>query len=383
MIDLIRQNLANFFNLDFGKIKYEDPKIALMLAGIISFLILIKLLMLVFGRRRHYSMYPGHFIYSRYGKSLLRKLFLTALNICLIVSVAGVLVALANPYLGGLSEERKIIKSVERLDYIDASISMGFPYENSGVSLAEFVRSHYLKFLNSRKNKQDRVAIWIFSGGAYLIEDFTTDSEFYILQASDAPYVLADPNHQHLPDLRLDPLNIYLDIIVPPHRLRLVNGEGGTNIIGAFQTGIKYFEEKGRKDIKERAILMITDMAASEYPEKELQELQKRRIKPYVIYIENKNYERMNNSGDIQQKKNAEKLKQSLASYGGKYFHVSDARSQDEAYAAIEELEKSEEEIVGTTYKTHIFQTILVIALLSAFGVIILGLISEIFGIYP
>ncbi|OGN07671.1 MAG: hypothetical protein A3B86_02430 [Candidatus Yanofskybacteria bacterium RIFCSPHIGHO2_02_FULL_38_22b] len=373
--------LGIFLDLDLSAIRYGNVRLAVLVWYIIGALLLIKVAMLVFGRRKHSIMYSGHLIYPR--TNFIKKAYFRLLYGLSFIGVAFFSIALAAPHLLSAGEEIRITQSRERIDFIDLSISMGWPYGEADMSLAEFARNYYLKFLEMRKSQNDRISIWVFSTEAYNIEGFSDDSELYFPKVRDAPYVLADPRHQCLPHSANDPNDACIDIVVSKERIGLWPGEGDTDIAGALMAGIRYFDENGRTSNRPRAILMITDLAASTYPELELREMQNRGIRPYVIYIANTNYSNSKEINSAIRQENTEKLKKTLASYGGVYFDINDKLAMEKAYRTIDHLEKIEEKEIKRTARMDIFQPFLISGLLVMFFALVLGLVSELVGTYP
>ena len=107
----------------------------------------------------------------------------------LALAVAGVSVALADPFLMATDEVQREVESRVRIDLVDTSLSMAWEFSNAGRSRAEIAREAHLRFLDMRREKGDRVSLWLFSSYPYMVDDFVFDDEMYYFQVMDAPYV--------------------------------------------------------------------------------------------------------------------------------------------------------------------------------------------------
>ena len=131
-------------------------------------------------------------------------------------------------------------------------------------------REAHLRFVEMRREKNDRVSLWLFSSYPYMVDDFVLDDEMYFFQVMEAPYVtvkiLAPQSGTSLDSL-----------FVPPDKVRIIPNEGNTNINLALQSVIRHFDQDqatggGRIDMH-RAILIITDAGVDEMPENEFAQL--------------------------------------------------------------------------------------------------------------
>ena len=107
-----------------------------------------------------------------------------------------------------------------------------------------------------RREKNDRVSLWLFSSFPYMVDDFVLDDELYYFQVMEAPYatvkILAPQSGTSLDRL-----------FVPPDKVRIIPNEGNTNINLALRSVIRHFDQdqisgSGQIDMH-RALLIITD----------------------------------------------------------------------------------------------------------------------------
>ena len=157
-------------------------------------------------------------------------------------------------------------------------------------------------------------------------------------------------------------------------KVKIIETEAATNLIGGLRAVIKYFDEEGRKDIRRKSLLIVTDAAVEADPETEFMELRKRNIIPYMIHVKpNEIGERQFNAS--WKLETAELTKQRVRQYGGVVFDVSDRASAERAYAEINRLETAPFDIVRHLFRVLIFQRPLMVALVLSFFAMILGVI--------
>ncbi|MBI3274047.1 MAG: VWA domain-containing protein [Candidatus Colwellbacteria bacterium] len=379
--NLIRAQLASLANTDFSQVKYDSLGLAL---GAGLFLIFILVFKLLWGRNKFQHAYSGDTIPKEYHQPLSKRVVRIVPGVFLAASSGFLLLALANPYLPRTKIETSV-ESLEIVYLIDVSTSKGWPFENTGKSAGEITRQAHIKFLEMRRGQNDRAALWIFSTNAHKVEDFIIDDDLFMMQVEDAPYVMTSYNNQCLPES--DPQDYSLDVIAPREKVRLVNGEGGTNLVGGLQAVIKYFAQEGRKNLKRKALILETDAAIEADPAKEFAELKKNKIVPYGIFI------RPNISGEIRGCGGtpsydpvimSHQLKDRVKQYGGKVFDVQDKRSLDLAYAEVNKLETAPVNIIRHLLKVLLFQRPLVVALMLALlGALLYSIIQVLWGEYP
>ena len=373
-VELARSLLFALKDTDLGQVSFGSVGLAL---GAGLFLLAAVLYKLLWGKNKFRHYYSGHEIPAEYNesKAFSRRLICVIPKTLLSLSAIFLILAIANPYLPRTKIET-IVESRERVELLDNSSSMGWEFGSTRKSACEIVRETHLKFLKMRQGQNDRVALWVFSNNAYIKQDFIIDDEVYKMQVEDAPCVMVYKNHDSLPEN--DPSDTYVDIIAPQDKVKIVEGEGGTNLIGGLKAAINYFDQRGRRDIKRKSIIIVTDAAVDADPEQEFKELKKRGIVSYMIHIKpNEVGERQfNNSWKIEL---AESLKKKVKQYGGIVFNVEDRRSAELAYAAINRLETSPVKIIRHLFKVLIFQRPLVAAVVLAMLSVVSGILASLF----
>ena len=143
------------------------------------------------------------------------KLLLAAALVLLIVSVA-------DPFLTATEEVSGYVESRVRIDLVDTSGSMAWEFPDTNKSKAEVARDAHLEFLDMRRDKNDRVSLWLFSTYPYMVDDFVMDDELYYFQVWDAPYVMTQ---------RLDKA-----MVVPRDKVRIIPAEGDTTSFARSRT---------------------------------------------------------------------------------------------------------------------------------------------------
>ena len=226
-------------------------------------------------------------------------------------------------------------------------------------------REAHLEFLEMRREKNDRVSLWLFSTYPYMVDDFVMDDELYYFQVWDAPYVTTQ---------RLDKA-----MVVPPDKVRIIPAEGDTNIIRPLRSIMRHFErDEALMNVGEdlnRAVLIITDAAVDEFPDSEFAALNQRNIVPYIIYI---------NTSDIRtamagHPASTPRLIEMIREYGGDYFDVTDQDSLTRAYEAIDEREAVRVEMKHRALKVPIFSRFLLAAMAMLVVGIPMGFLAELF----
>lgn len=378
LLELVKSVLAAFRDTDFSQVNFGSLGLAL---GAGFFLLALFLYKILWGRNKFRHFYSGHEIPVEYDESTITRRLICAFPKLLLAGLAiFLLTALANPYLPRTKIET-IIESRERIELIDVSASMGWPFGNTGKSACEATREVHLKFLKMRRGQNDRVTLWLFSNNAYKVEDFITDDEIYMLQVEDAPCIMVTKGHPSLPGN--DPYNSYIDIVVPEDLIKRIDSEGATKLAVGLQAVIKYFDQESKRNTRRKSLLIVSDFAVEEDPEKEFQELKKRKIIPYVIHIKpnelgEKQFNRPDPIGV------ANELKSKIRRYGGKVFDVEDRRSAERAYAEINKLETAPINIIRHLLKVLIFQRPLMVAVILAMLALLSGIIvARFFEAFP
>ena len=371
----LRTRVEELGATEFDQVRYGDVDLAFLLAAVVVGALVLTAYRVLFRPRGHSRFHSGHFIHQK----LRRGPFVRALYHCpkvlLLLAVAALLVAVSDPFLTGTEEVAGDVESRVRVDLVDTSLSMAWEFPETGRSRAEGAREAHLDFLEMRRDKNDRVSLWMFSSYPYMVDDFILDDELYYFQVFEAPYVtvrLLAPQFRSSRD----------QIHVPPDKVRIIPTEGNTNLIRALQSIVKFFDSdeassQGGANLH-RAVLIITDADVDEVPAAELAALNQRNIVPYMIYI---NIRDAAGGADASE---APPLIDMIRQFGGDYFDVTDERSLARAYEAIDELEAVRVELSHRAVRTPIYPRLLLVSLALFVVGIPAGFLAElVWGTHP
>ncbi len=355
-------SLDELVETEMAQIRYGDVGLASILGIMVGVAAIVAVARLAFRPQKHTRQHSGHVIDPKYQKGLWIRTAHTLPKVFVAGALALMLFAAADPFLTATEEVSGYVESRVRVDLVDTSGSMAWEFPDTGKSKAEVARDAHLRFLEMRKEKNDRVSLWLFSTYPYMVDDFVMDDELYFFQVWDAPYVMTQ---------RLDKA-----MVVPRDKVRIVPAEGDTNIIRPLQSITKQFDQDeaalSAGQNQNRAVLIVTDAAVDEFPDAEFAALNQRNIVPYIIYI---------NTSDARTAMighpSTPRLIEMIREYGGDYFDVTDEDSLTEAYQAIDEREAVRVEQKHRALKVPIYSRFLLLAMgLLAVG-IPMGLVAE------
>ena len=350
--------IRELLETDFAQIRYGDVGMATWLAIGVGVALALTMVRLAAKRKRYVRQHSGHIIAVSHRKRLWIRLAHSAPKLLLAAALVLLVVSVADPFLTATEEVSGYVESRVRIDLVDTSGSMAWEFPDTKKSKAEVARAAHLEFLDMRREKNDRVSLWLFSTYPYMVDDFVVDDELYYYQVWDAPYVMTQ---------RLD--NTLK--LVPRDKVKIIPAEGGTNLVGALQGIVKQLDRDetavGQGANRNRAVLIITDAAVDEFPDAEFAALNRRNIVPYIIYI--------NTSGA--RPATVPQLVSQIQDYGGAYFDVTDEDSLAKAYRAIDEHETVRVELRHRALKVPIYSRFLLVAMgLLAVG-IPMGFVTE------
>ena len=371
----VRTGLQELVNTDFAQVRYGDTSTAVLFALIVIAALCVTFARLLFLRRRYSRQHSGHKVARRHQRGLLIGLAYNAPKFVLALALIVILVALSDPFVTSTEEITGNVDSRVRIDLVDTSLSMAWEFANSELSRAEIARDAHLEFLEMRREKNDRVSLWLFSSYPYMVDDFVIDDELYFFQVMEAPYVTVKI-------LASEPGAQRDKYFVPEDKVRLIESEGTTNIQLALQSVVKHFDRDAtvlnRGATDHRAVLIITDADVDEIPVAELSALNARNIVPYIIYINTENVRATEDDAA------GPSLIDSIREYGGDYFDVSTEDGLQRAYAAIDERETVRVELKHRALKVPIYSRFLLLSLVLMVVGIPAGFIVElIWGTHP
>ena len=235
-IDFLLARAQEIADTEVDQIRFANVDMAFWLSIIVALAALLTLARVSFKHRKHHRHHSGHLIDRRFQRGPVVRMLYNAPKALLALAVAGVAVALADPFLMATDEVQREVESRMRIDLVDTSLSMAWEFSNAGRSRAEIAREAHLRFLDMRHEKGDRVSLWLFSSYPYMVDDFVFDDEMYYFQVMDAPYVTV----KILAAQSGTPRDQFF---VPLDKVRIIKTEGTTNIIRALQAVVKHFDQ--------------------------------------------------------------------------------------------------------------------------------------------
>ncbi len=375
-VEFLRARLNELAATDFDQVRYGDAGTASLLGLILVAACLLTLARRSLTRRAHSRQHSGHAVARRFRRGPIAGALYIVPKLLLGLAVAALLVAASDPFLTATEQVTGDVESRVRIDLVDTSLSMAWEFANSDRSRAEVAREAHLAFLEMRRQKNDRVSLWLFSSYPYMVDDFVLDDELYFYQVMDAPYVTVKI-------LAPEPGTARDRFFVAKDRIQIIPSEGTTNIIRALQAVTRHFDHDeailGTSITAHRAVLIITDADVDEMPEAEFGALAQRNIVPYVVYI---------NTTDAR----AARLEVSatpplidrIREFGGDYFDITDQDSLERAYEAIDEREAVRVELTHRALKVPIYSRFLLVSLALLFVGIPAGFVAELlWGTHP
>ncbi len=367
--------LLELLETDFAQVRYGDVGTATLAAFVVAGVALFTAGRLVLLRRRHARQHSGHDVPHRYRRGVFGRACHVLPKIILGLAVAAGLLALSDPFLTSTEQITGNVESRVRIDLVDTSLSMAWEFNNTERSRAEVAREAHLEFLRMRREKNDRVSLWLFSSYPYMVDDFVLDDELYYFQVFGAPWVTVKILAPE-PGTRRD------RFFVPEEKVSIIDSEGTTNITGALRSIVRHFDIDAsivnRGANRNRALLIITDADVDEIPEAELAALAARNVVPYIIYI---NTDRGRSTIEGVE---APSLIESIRDYGGDYFDVSSEDGLQQAYRAIDERETVAVPLSHRALRVPIYSRFLLVSLALLVVGIPAGFLAElVWGIHP
>ena len=375
---VLRARAQELLATDPDQIRFTDIGLTYWLSAAVVLIGLATLARLQGLARLHHRQHSGHRIDRRFRRGALGRALYHLPKVVLGLALAILLVAMADPYLASTEETAGEMESRIRIDLVDTSLSMSWELPGTGRSRAEVAREAHLEFLEMRRAKNDRVALWLFSSFPYLVDDFVIDDELYYFQVMDAPYAIV----RILAAQSGTPID---RMYVPPDKVRIVDREGNTNIVRALQSVVRHFDRDaallGRGAAPHRAVLIVTDADVDEIPEAEFAALTRRNIVPYMIFINAADSRRAvrarGAAASRQPANNTQGLIDLIRAFGGDYFDVADADGLARAYEAIDDAETVPVDLSHRAVKVPIYARFLSIAMVLFVVGIPAGFVAE------
>ena len=379
--DFLRTRAHELVGTELTQIRYTDIGMTYWLSIGVTLVAVLTLVRLWLTSPRHRREHSGHVIERRFQRGPWGRAFYNLPKLLLGLALAVLLVAMADPYLTATEEVAGDMESRVRIDLVDTSLSMAWEFPGSGKSRAQVAREAHLAFLEMRRDKNDRVALWLFSSFPYMVDDFVIDDELYYFQVMDAPYAIVRilAAQSGTPTDRM---------FVPRDKVRIIDSEGNTNIIRALQSVVNHFD----RDVASvadggnphRAVLIVTDADVDEIPVAEFVELNKRNIVPYMIFINAAEQRPTRASAVSTPVGNTQALIETIREFGGDYFDVTDGDGLARAYEAIDEAETVRVELSHRAVKVPIYSRFLLISMALLMVGIPAGFVAELmWGTHP
>ena len=375
--DVFRFRAQELLGTELDQIRFTDIGLTYWLSVAVVLIALATLARLWGIARFHHRQHSGHHIDRRFRRGALGRTLYHLPKVLLGLALAILLVALADPYLTSTEEIAGQMESRIRIDLVDTSLSMAWELPGTGRSRADVARQAHLEFLEMRREKNDRVALWLFSSFPYMVDDFVIDDELYYFQVMDAPYAIV----RILAAQSGTPID---QMFVPPDKVRIIDREGNTNIVRALQSVVRHFDRDvallGRGATPHRAVLIVTDADVDEIPEAEFVELTKRNIVPYMIFINSADPRRARTGRNAATRgpiSNTQGLIDMIRAFGGDYFDVTDADGLARAYEAIDNAETVPVDLSHRAVKVPIYARFLLISMALFLVGIPAGFVAE------
>ena len=362
---------------ELTQIRFTDLGMTYLLAMGVTVVALVTITRLWCLTRKHHRQHSGHVIDPKFRRRAVGRALYHLPKLLLALALTGMLVAMADPYLTSTEEVAGEMESRIRIDLVDTSLSMAWELPGTGKSRAEVAREAHLEFLEMRRAKNDRVALWLFSSFPYMVDDFVIDDELYFFQVMDAPYAIV----RILAAQSGTPID---QMFVPQDKVRIIEREGNTNIVRALQSVVRHFDLDaavlGGGTTPHRAVLIVTDADVDEIPEAEFVELTKRNVVPYMIFINAADPRRtraQQSSAFSQPTSNTQGLIDTIRAFGGDYFDVTDSDGLARAYEAIDDAETVAVELSHRAIKVPIYPRFLLISMVLLVVGIPAGFVAE------
>lgn len=369
--ELIEMNLTGLFNVDWPVVQFKQQDFAVWAAILLGAALLLKILWR--RRDRSYHEHSGYFFEKQNKPGFWHKILVVVPILFAVLASGLLLLAIADPYVL-LSHQSKSMQSREIVYLEDASASMGFKFKNQRIMRAEIVRDFISELIAERRDKNDRAAFIVYATNPYRVADFTTDTMSFLFSVDNGPLVIADPD--------TPTIEMYRGIFIADDFMAEPFGGESDLFLGLGAT-IKLFDEKGdhkiteeaknNPAIKRRSVIIATDGASSRDPESQFQELKKRGIVPYLVFIDpDKESEKKIHGEDSPQAKLPEQLLKQVRQYGGEYFIATNRSSLDQIRQRLDRLHVAVVEVKSYTAEEHIYRLPLVASLLL-YAIAILG----------
>lgn len=240
-----------------------------------------------------------------------------------------------------ITDTTEQIESREIIYVKDISASNGFHLLNSNITRGELARETLEKLILKRKDKRDQAAYIVFGTQSEIWSGFTTSFESLMFSVSMSPIALAPSVAQATwPGM----------FIMKKGQFTESETGGGTSLHLGLESAIYLFDRKGSPKVTEelkrnpnaqmRSVVIITDGAADIDPEPQFKELRRRRIIPYLIFIDpDRDIEKLLYGESSIKAQLPNRLLMMVRQSGGQYFLARDRQSVDRISEALDKLQ--------------------------------------------
>lgn len=377
LVRLISQSFSNFFAIDWSLVNYRQEPFAWQAGYAIAGLYFMIFLWKHKFRRREKSAYDhsGFEFSSKNRPGLIYRAVHLSVFFLVVIGTGFFLLSLASPYLV-VAEKFEQKQSREIVYNYDASASMGFPFKGSRLSRADFSQTILMNILAKRKDKGDRSAYIVFATEASIYSFFTHSTESIMFVASKAPKIIAPSEaHQMWPGIFIAKEFTKIDV------------SSETNLHLGLQETISLFDRKGSKEISEalaanpdyrmRSVVIITDGAASQDPEKQFIELRKRRIIPFLVFIDPDLRAEMQIFGqDSPRAQVPTALISMVRRYGGQVFFAKDHDSPEKISDALDRLHTIKNTVKAKAKERDVYYVPLALSCFAYVGAILIRFVT-------
>lgn len=280
-------------------------------------------------------------------------------------------VALADPVVF-VTDTTELIESREVVYVGDVSASNGFRIQNSNVPRGELARETLEKLILKRRDKRDRAAYIVFGTQSEIWSGFTTSFESLMFSVSMSPIALAPS---------AAPTTWPGMFILKKGQYTANETEYGTSLHLGLESAIYLFDRKGSPKVTEelkqnpnaqmRSVVIITDGAADVDPEPQFRELRRRRIIPYLIFIDpDRSVEKLLYGENHIKAQLPDQLFMMVRQSGGQYFLAKDRQSVDRISDALDKLQSVKQVKKTNVKEREVYFIPLAIAFLFAVAAI-------------
>lgn len=337
---LFIQAVTDSLNLDWSQVIYRRGSFVFKAAAFVAVAFFIALLV---KRRKGEPSFYSHsgLVFAKQHKpGVFTRLTRGLAWTFLLASVFFLGVTIADPAIQVVD----VVEQTESREIVylsDISASNGFRMRSTNVSRAEIKKEFTEKLILKRRAKNDRAAYVVFGTHSEIWSAFTTSFESLTFSISRAPVLLAPPEAPRMwPGM----------FILKQGQFTESSTGGSTNLHLGLQSVIYLFDRKGSKEVSEemarnpradmRSVVIITDGAAEVDPEPQFVELRKRRIVPYLVFIDpDREVEKLLYGPNSPKALLPDQLLIMVRRYGGQYFLAHDRQSVDNISDKLDELQ--------------------------------------------